>query len=114
MREGSHGDEPAVRSAERCWRQHHGRICRLTETTGRPGREDRPATGSGIDPATADGGAVEMAQVFVSRTSDMAGYPVGRSFAQAVLDAVMRAGSTPVDMRYFAARDGRPVDYCRQ
>src|SRR5262245_1524187 len=52
-------------------------------------------------------------QVFVSRTSDMALFPEGRSFVQAVLDAVGRAGMAPVDMRYFAARDGRPADYCR-
>ena len=25
-----------------------------------------------------------------------------------------RARMAPVDMRYFAARDGRPADYCRQ
>ena len=32
---------------------------------------------------------------------------------QAALDAVGRAGMTSVDMRYFAARDGEPADYCR-
>jgi hypothetical protein len=53
-------------------------------------------------------------QVFVSHTSDMAQFPEGRSFVQAALDAVGRAGMAPVDMRYFAARDGRPADYCRQ
>src|SRR5487761_455819 len=40
--------------------------------------------------------------------------PEGRSFIQAALDAVGRARMAPVDMRYFAARDGRPADYCRQ
>ena len=39
--------------------------------------------------------------------------PENRSFTQAALDAVVRAGMTPVDMRYFAARDGAPADYCR-
>jgi hypothetical protein len=53
-------------------------------------------------------------QVFVSRTSDMARFPPGRSFVQAVLDAVNRAGLAAVDMGYFAARDGQPADYCQQ
>ncbi len=52
-------------------------------------------------------------QVFVSHTSDMAQVPEDRSFVQAVLDAVSRAGMAPVDMRYFAARDHKPADYCR-
>ncbi|HZM84698.1 MAG TPA: DUF4062 domain-containing protein, partial [Candidatus Limnocylindrales bacterium] len=53
-------------------------------------------------------------QVFVSRTSDMARFPLGRSFVQAVLDAINRAGLAAVDMGYFAAREGRPADYCQQ
>src|SRR5215472_5064647 len=53
-------------------------------------------------------------QVFVSHTSDMARLPEGRSFAQAALDAVGRVGMAPVDMRYFAARDGAPAEYCRR
>src|SRR5205809_27766 len=53
-------------------------------------------------------------QVFVSHTSDLAMFPEGRSFVQAALDAVVRAGMTPVDMRYFAAREAQPADYCRQ
>jgi hypothetical protein len=53
-------------------------------------------------------------QVFVSHTSDMAQFPGARPFVQAALDAVGRAGMASVDMRYFAARDGRPTDYCRQ
>jgi Domain of unknown function (DUF4062) len=52
-------------------------------------------------------------RVFVSHTSDMAAYPAGRSFVRAVLDAVTRAGMVPVDMRYFAAREGQPAGYCR-
>jgi hypothetical protein len=36
-----------------------------------------------------------------------------RRHRQAVLDAVGRAGMAPVDMRYFAAREGKPADYCR-
>src|SRR5260370_21995951 len=53
-------------------------------------------------------------QVFVSHTWDMAWFPAGRSFVRAALDAVGRAGMAPVDMRYFAARDGSPAGYCRQ
>jgi tetratricopeptide (TPR) repeat protein len=56
---------------------------------------------------------MKTGQVFVSHTSDMAQFPAGRSFVQAALDAVGRAGLAPVDMRYFAARDGRPAEYCR-
>jgi hypothetical protein len=56
----------------------------------------------------------KTSQVFVSHTSDMAVFPAGRSFVQAVLDAVARAGMASVDMRYFAARDGQPADYCQQ
>ena len=57
---------------------------------------------------------MKTGQVFVSHTSDMARFPEGRPFVQAALDGVARAGMVPVDMRYFAARDGRPADYCRR
>jgi tetratricopeptide (TPR) repeat protein len=57
---------------------------------------------------------MKTGQVFVSHTSDMARFPEARPFVQAALDGVARAGLAPVDMRYFAARDGRPADYCRQ
>src|ERR1700679_858556 len=53
-------------------------------------------------------------QVFVSHTSDMEAFPAGRSFVQAALDGIGRAGLAAVDMRYFTARDGAPVDYCCQ
>jgi hypothetical protein len=53
-------------------------------------------------------------QVFVSRTSDMAMFPRGRSFVQALLDAINRAGLAAVDMSYFAARDGQPAGYCQR
>lgn len=32
---------------------------------------------------------------------------------QAALDAVTASGIAPVDMRYFAARDSQPAEYCR-
>ena len=53
-------------------------------------------------------------QVFLSHTSDVARFPEDRPFVQAALDAVGRARMAPVDMRYFAARDRLPADYCRQ
>jgi hypothetical protein len=53
-------------------------------------------------------------QVFLSHTSDMSQFPEERSFVRAALDAVGRARMAPVDMRYFAARDGRPASYCQQ
>jgi tetratricopeptide (TPR) repeat protein len=56
---------------------------------------------------------MKTGQVFISHTSDMARFPEGRSFVQAALDAVSRAGLASVDMRYFAARDGQPAEYCR-
>src|SRR5215831_2521452 len=52
-------------------------------------------------------------RVFISHTVDMAQFPQDRSFVQAVLDAVNRVDMVPVDMRYFAAHDGTPADYCR-
>src|SRR5215468_11748101 len=57
---------------------------------------------------------MQTGRVFISHTSDMAGFPASRSFVQAVLDAVARAGMAAVDMRYFAAREGQPADYCQQ
>jgi tetratricopeptide (TPR) repeat protein len=59
-------------------------------------------------------GVMRTGQVFVSHTSDMDEFPEGRSFVQAALDAVSRVGMAQVDMRYFAARDGKPADYCRE
>jgi tetratricopeptide (TPR) repeat protein len=57
---------------------------------------------------------MQTGRVFVSHTSDAARGPAGRSFVQAALDAVVRAGLVPVDMRYFAAGEQKPADYCRQ
>lgn len=59
-------------------------------------------------------GVMRTGQVFVSHPSDMAQFPEGRSFVQAVLDAVGRAGMAPVDMRFFAAGADPPAAYCRQ
>src|SRR5688572_27067624 len=60
------------------------------------------------------GRAMGTNRVFVSHTSDMAKQLRGRSFVQAALDAVSRAGLAAVDMRYFAAREGQPAGYCQQ
>jgi tetratricopeptide (TPR) repeat protein len=55
-----------------------------------------------------------LVRVFLSHTSDMAAFPGDRTFVQAALAAVGRAGMVGVDMGYFAAREGRPAEYCRQ
>lgn len=60
------------------------------------------------------GDAVLTNQVFVSHTSDMARFPAERSFVQAALDGIGRAGMAAVDMRYFPAHEGTTIDYCRQ
>ncbi|MDW5327187.1 tetratricopeptide repeat protein [Plantactinospora sp. KLBMP9567] len=53
--------------------------------------------------------------VFISHTSDMARYPdQAVSFVRAAIDAVNRARLVPVDMAYFAARDGLPAVYCQE
>jgi hypothetical protein len=59
-------------------------------------------------------GVMQTGQVFVSNTSDRALFPAGRSFVQGALVGAGRTGMAPVDMRYFAARDGSPAEYCRQ
>ena len=41
----------------------------------------------------------------MSRTSELASYPGTRSYVQAAVDGVLRAGFRPMDMSYFSARD---------
>jgi tetratricopeptide (TPR) repeat protein len=60
------------------------------------------------------GGQMRPSRVFVSHTSDLGSFPAGCTYVQAVLDAVARAGMAAVDMRYFAAREGQPADYCQR
>jgi Domain of unknown function (DUF4062)/NB-ARC domain len=60
------------------------------------------------------GSRMNTNQVFISHTSDMAQFPEHRSFVQAAMDAVDRAGMAAVDMRSFAARDSKPAEYCRR
>jgi hypothetical protein len=51
-------------------------------------------------------------RVFLSHTSEFAKYPNKRSFVDAAVDAVVRAGCVPCDMKYFTARDQQPDQYC--
>ena len=48
----------------------------------------------------------------MSHTSELASYPGGRSYVQAAVDGVLRAGFRPMDMSYFSARDEKPAEYC--
>jgi hypothetical protein len=55
-----------------------------------------------------------LGSVFISHTSDMASFPSRRSFVQAAVDAVLKAGLRPVEMAQFAARGDPPAAYCER
>jgi len=51
--------------------------------------------------------------VFISHTSELAEFPTGVSFVEAVRQAVTRVGCHPVEMADFGARPESPLEYCR-
>jgi len=53
-------------------------------------------------------------RIFLSHTSEFAKFPEGKSFIDAAIAGINRAGHVPCDMSYFTARDQQPADYCKK
>ena len=53
-------------------------------------------------------------RVFISHTSEFTKFPENKSFIDAAIAAVIRAGDAPCDMGYFTARDQKPAEYCKE
>ncbi|MCH8041013.1 MAG: SUMF1/EgtB/PvdO family nonheme iron enzyme [Nitrospinae bacterium] len=53
-------------------------------------------------------------RVFLSHTSEFTKFPEKKSFIDAAIAAVNRAGCVPCDMGYFTARDEKPAQFCKE